>query len=124
MFILKQSVDAYLPYLTNSINYLRESTSPEELEHSEVIPVYKKLDPLKKGNSRAVSLLPHVSKVFERMIYQQINTKMKDKLSKCLTGFRKFHRTHYLLATMLEKCKTEVAWRIHFCIIHGSFKSL
>ena len=55
-----------------------ESTFPEELEHSEVIPVYKKLDPLKKENYRPVILLPHVSKVFERIIYQQINTYMKD----------------------------------------------
>ena len=75
--ILKQCVDAYLLYLTGSINYsLRESTFPEELKHSQVIPVYKKLDPLKKENHRLVSLLPHVSKVFERIIYQQINTYM------------------------------------------------
>ena len=68
--ILKQCVDAYLPYLIDSINYsLRESTFPEELKHSEVIPVYKKLDLLKKENYRPVSLLPHVSKVFERIIY-------------------------------------------------------
>ena len=107
--ILKQCVDAYLPYLTDSINYsLRESTFPEELKHSEVIPVYKKLDPLKKGNYRPISLLPHVSKVFERIIYQQINTYMKDKLSKCLTGFRKSHGTQSLLVTMLEKWKKAV----------------
>ena len=107
--ILKQCVDAYLPYLTDSINYsLRESTFPEELKHSEVIPVYKKLDPLKKENYRPVSLLPHVSKVFERIIYQQINTYMKDKLSKCLTGFRKSHGTQHLLVTMLEKWKKAV----------------
>ena len=49
--ILKQCVDAYLSYLTDSFNYsLRESTFPEELKHSEVIPVYKELDPLKKEN--------------------------------------------------------------------------
>ena len=47
--ILKQSVDAYLPYVTDSINYSsRESTFPEELKHSEVIPLYKKYYPLKK----------------------------------------------------------------------------
>ena len=80
--ILKQCVDAYLPYIIDSINYsLRESTFPEKLEHSEVIPVYKKRDPLKIENYRLVSLLPYVSKVFERIIYQQINTCMKDKLS-------------------------------------------
>ena len=73
--ILKQCIDAYLPYLTFSINYsLRESTFPKELKHSEVIPVYTKLDPLKKENYRPVSLLPHVSKVFGRIVYQQINT--------------------------------------------------
>ena len=73
--ILKQCIDAYLPYLTFSINYsLRESNFPKELKHSEVIPVYTKLDPLKKENYRPVSLLPHVSKVFGRIVYQQINT--------------------------------------------------
>ena len=107
--ILKRCIDAYLLYLTDSINYsLRESIFLEELKHSEVIPVYKKLDPLKKENYRPVSLLPHVSKVFERIIYQQINTYMKDKLSKCLTGFRKSHGTQHLLVTMLEKWKKAV----------------
>ena len=107
--ILKQCVDVYLPYLTDSVNYSqRENTFPEELKHSEVIPVYKKLDPLKKENYRPVSLLPHVSKVLERIIYQQINTFMKDKLSKCLTGFRKSHEAQDLLVTMLEKWKKAV----------------
>ena len=84
---LKQCIDSYLPYLTDSINYsLREITFPEEHKNSELIPVYKKLSPLKKENYRPVSLLPHVSKVFERIIYQQINAYMKDKVSKCFIG--------------------------------------
>ena len=33
---------------------------------------------------------------------------MKDKLSKCLTGFRKSHGTQHLLVTMLEKQKKAV----------------
>ena len=33
---------------------------------------------------------------------------MKDKLSKCLTGFRKSHGTQHLLAIMLEKWKKAV----------------
>ena len=107
--ILEQCVDAYLPYLTDSINYsLRESTFPEELKHSEVISVYKKLDSLKKENYRPVGLLPHVSEVLERIIYQQINTYIKGKLSKCLTDFRKSHGTQYLLVTILEKWKKAV----------------
>ena len=74
-FVLKQCIDAYLPHLTVSINYsLRKNIFPEGIKRSEVIPLYKKLDPLKKENYRPVSLLPHVSKVFERIIYKQINT--------------------------------------------------
>ena len=47
--ILKQCVDVYLSYLTVTINYsLRENIFPEELKSFEVIPLYKKLDPLKK----------------------------------------------------------------------------
>ena len=48
---------------------------------------------LKKEIYRPVSLLPHVSKVFKRIIYKQINTLMEGKLSKYLTGFRKLHGT-------------------------------
>ena len=71
--ILKQFVNAYLPHLTNSINYsIRQSSFPQELKLSEVIPVYKKLDPLQKENYRPISLLPQVSKVFERIIHKQI----------------------------------------------------
>ena len=33
---------------------------PDKLKQSKVMPVYKKLDPLEKGNYRHVSLLPHV----------------------------------------------------------------
>ena len=64
--VLKQCVNAHLPHLTNSINYsIQNSSFLQELKLLEVIPVYKKLDPLQKENYRPVSLLPQVSKVFE-----------------------------------------------------------
>ena len=98
-----------MPHLTVTINYsLRENIFPEELKLSEVIPLYKKLDPLKKEKYRPVSLLPHVSKVFEIIICKQINTHMEDKLSKYLTGFRKSYETQHLLVAMLEKWKKAV----------------
>ena len=68
--ILKQCVNAYLLHLTNSINYsIQHSSFLQELKLSEVIPVYKKLNPLQKENYRPVRILPHVSKVFERIIH-------------------------------------------------------
>ena len=104
--ILKQCVDAYLPHLTNSINYsIQHSNFSQELKLSEVIPVYKKLDPLQKENYRPASLLPHVSKIFERIIHKQITNYMTDKLAHSITGFRKSHGTQNSLVVMLEKWK-------------------
>ena len=102
--ILKQTIEAHLKYLTSTINdSLKESTFPDELKQSEVIPGYKKLDPLQKENYRPVSLLPHISKVFERVIYNQINSFMENKISKCVRGFNKSHGTQHSLIVMLEK---------------------
>ena len=104
--ILKDCVDVYLVHLTNSVNHsLRTSVFPQKLKQAEVIMLYKKLDPLNKENYRPVSLLPHLSKVFERIIYKQINSYMEDKLTKHLTGFGKSHGTQNSLLTMLEKWK-------------------
>ena len=49
--------------------------------------------------------MPHMSKVFERIMYTQIENFMEDKLSKLLTGFRKNHSTQHCLTNMLEKWK-------------------
>ena len=105
--ILKQCVDVYLLFLTKAINHaITENTFPEQLKKSEVIPLYKKEDPLKKENYEPMSLLPHVSKVFERIIYKQINIYMQDKLSTYnwilkITSNTTFFNDH---ARKMEKC--------------------
>ena len=45
---------------------------------AEVSLVFKKKGDLDKENYRPVSVLSHVSKVFERIMYQQIEYFMKD----------------------------------------------
>ena len=95
-----------MPHLTNSINYfIQYSSFPQELKLLEVILVYKKLDPLQKENHRPVSLLRHVSKVFERIIHKQIRNYVTGKLAHSIIGFRKSHGTQNSLAVMLEKWK-------------------
>ena len=41
-------------------------------------------------------------KIFEKLVYSQINTYMSDKFSKYLTGFRKNHNTQLVLLKMIE----------------------
>ena len=88
--ILKSTVNIQLSFITNSINLsIEKGCFPEELMLAEVSPIFKKIDDLVKENYRPGSVLPHLSKVFERFMHHQINDYMKDKLPKQLTGFRK-----------------------------------
>ena len=116
--ILKSTVDIHLPFITNSINLsIEKGCFPEELKLAEVSPIFKKKDDLDKENYRPVSVLPHVSKVFERIMYHQINDYMKDKLSKQLTGFRKNHSTQHCLSCMLEIWKKVLDKGGYICAI-------
>ena len=116
--IFKKSLDIYLPYLTKSINYTNnEGKFPAELKHSEVMPLFKKKDPLKKRNYKPVSLLPHSLKVFERIIYKQINVNIENKLSKFITGFRKLHGSQHSNVTLLEKWRKALDKKEYICVL-------
>ena len=104
--ILKQFCDAYLPLLTSIINSsLLNGNFPEVLKCAEVTPIFKKSDCLNKENYRPVSVLSSMSKVFERIMYSQINEFMENKFSNYLTGFRKGHNTQHTFMVMIEKWK-------------------
>ena len=86
--ILIDSMDIYLPLLIDIINdSLKRSIFSNELKLAEVIPLFKKVDPFDKGKYRPVSLLSHISKVFERL--HNINEYIKPFLSVVLIGLRK-----------------------------------
>ena len=54
---------------------------PNELKLADVVPCFKKNDPMDPSNYRPISLLPAISKVFESIIYEQLCSFMKDKMS-------------------------------------------
>ena len=104
--ILKETIDINIICLTRIINSSFQSKSfPDWLKSAEVTPIYKKNDDLDKENYRPVSILPVVSKVFERIMYNQIVEFMDDKLSRQLTGFRKNHSTQNCLLSMIDAWK-------------------
>ena len=86
-----------------------------------MIPLFKKADPFDKTNYRPVSLLSHISKVFERLIYNENNGYVKTFLSRLLTGLRKCHNTHSLLKILenfkeaLEKVNSVSAIFMNLC---------
>ena len=80
--MLKQTIDIHLPIMTQIINMSIENDCyPDDLKLVEVSPVFKKKDDLDKENYKSVSVLSHWPKVFEKIMHQQIEDFMKDKLS-------------------------------------------
>ena len=64
------------------------STFPNRLKQAHVIRVYKKLDPLDKHNYRPISILPYVSKLYERSIYLQLSAHFDNFCNPFLGAFR------------------------------------
>ena len=92
--ILKDSLSVHTKKLTTIINNcLKDGLYPNELKLADVSPVFIKDDGLNKENYRPVNILSHISKVFERIFYKQIDRFIKSKFSHFLCGFRKNHNS-------------------------------
>ena len=107
--ILKESTFCF-PELTNCINEsLTNNKFPDTLKLSDIIPVFKKLDPSDNANYRPVSILPLISKAFEKIMYDQLYEYTEHFLNQLLCGFRKAHSTqHALFQTFTKMAKR--AW--------------
>ena len=71
--ILNKSVNIYIKEITFIINdCLEKGIFPDDLKLADVLPIFKKEDSFKKENYRPVSILPHMSKVFERILYNKL----------------------------------------------------
>ena len=89
----------------NFINCIAFGQFPYKLKFADVSPLFKKCCKTDKSNYRLVSILPVISKVYERFIYNQLNDYFESKLSKFQCGFRKVYSAQYCMLLLLEKGK-------------------
>ena len=91
---------------------------PDKLKIAKVIPIHKKNDIHLMENYRPISILPSISKVFERVVHEQIYSYFLNNnlLSSSQYGFRKQHSTEHAVlevvdrvASGLEKGNTPIA---------------
>ena len=87
---------------------LRNKCFSTSMKLANVTSVHKKGNRSEKDNYRPVSILPNLSKVFERCIYSQISRFFDKILSKQQCGFRKGHSAQHSLIVLLEKRKESV----------------
>ena len=104
--ILKDNKDICSTILTSDITRcISEGTFPDNLKNADIIPTFKQDDRLSKNNYRPISILPTLSKIYEKILYMQIYEYFNSIFSKYLCGFRKCHSTQYCLLYMLEHLK-------------------
>ena len=67
---------------------IQNPTFPNELRDADISPVYKKKGRHDESDYRPVSILPLLSRPFERILYEQTNSHAKDMLWKYQEGFQ------------------------------------
>lgn len=80
---------------------LENNIFPDGLKQADIKRVHKKGDTTDMGNFRPVSLLPTLFKVFERILYDQLNASFESIFSPLLCGFRKTYSTQHALLKLL-----------------------
>ena len=83
---------------------------PDELKIARVIPVFKSEDALLFSNYRPVSVLPVLSKIFERIMYDRLLKYLNkyDLLYKYQFGFRNKHSPNLALIFLIDKISTAI----------------
>ena len=109
---LNETAEVCTPFLTPIINNgFVDNTYPGKLKNGDIIPIFKvdkrkRKDATDVKNYRPVSVLPSVSKVFERIMQKQMVTFINDKLSPYLCGYRKGYSAQHALVSMIENWRS------------------
>ena len=95
---------------------------PNEWKIAKVTPLFKKGSKRELGNYRPISVLPLVSKIFEKIIYRQLYDYLQDNshLNTCQSGFQSMHSTLTALLKTTNNCTyillnpVSLLWSWHF----------
>ena len=115
--MLKVLADVISDPLSILINKcLSKGVFPDCLKVAQVVPLYKDEDDSKAENYRPISLLPSISKIFEKIIYKKLSTYFEsfDLLYSHQFGFRNKLSTVDAIVEIVEKLR--VSFSNNFCI--------
>ena len=81
---------------------------PNDLKHADIVPIYKKNNKCEKENYRPVSILSNLSKIYEKLMYNQLYENFDNILFPSQCGFRKGHSAQHCLLVMIKKLKEAI----------------
>ena len=104
--VLVENKDIISPIITEIYKESnRKANFPNSLKLADVTPAHKKEERTKKENYRPVHILPPVSKLFERNMFDHVSLYIEKYLSQYICGFRKGFSTQHCLTVMLDRWK-------------------
>ena len=104
--LLKLGKPSLVKPLTNLINIsINANSFPSKLKQAQVTPLHKKNDPMLKSNYRPVSILPIPSKIYEKVLSEQLTSYFDSIFDDFLCAFRKGHGCQTTLLRLLEDWK-------------------
>ena len=104
--LLKQIKPEIIKPLTKLINKtIQSGVFPDKLKIAKVIPIFKKDSQTVLNNYRPISILPALSKVFEKVIFRQTNNYFSryGLYNPTQYGFRSQHSTELAVLKLMDK---------------------
>ena len=88
--IVRGNLNVFATFLVKDINScIKNGEFVDNLETDEMTPAFKKGDKHDKSNYRPLSILPILSKVYEKCLYKETKNYMENILSEIQYSFKK-----------------------------------
>ena len=106
---MKENAEFFAEYICHQFNEaICSSKFPATFKFANVTPVFKKGNRNQKDRYKPISILPIISKIFEKLICRQLSNHFDNIFSKFQCGFRKGVSAQHCLLLMIDKWKTAV----------------
>ena len=98
----------------NFSNPISQGMFPNNLKLADITPAHKKGECQDKGNFQPVSILSPTSKVYERILYNQLYNAFDDILSISQCDFREGYSTQHCHVAKIKKIHRQkrILWRL------------
>ena len=90
-----------------------KETFPTQLKMAQVTPIFKKDDPFLEKNYRPVSILPTLSKIYERLLSEQLSDHFNSIFHDYLSAFRASYGCQTTLLRLVEDWKQALDQNMH-----------
>ena len=119
-FILSYVVQQVIPQIATQLAHIFNRSFitgivPNKLKIAKVIPIYKNENPELFANYRPISILPSISKILERLMYNRLHNFLAEHniISKKQYGFMENYSTYMAIIDLVDKISSNIDNKKH-----------